>query len=196
MEVKDSKNTKKPKKTTKKKPKRKYPFGRPTKYKSTYPKQMFDYFMDCFNAEPKKVVKKKFAWNVTWEDYQVLLPDVPTFTWFALSIWVTDETLQQWKNKVNEDWSLVYPDFSVSYHACKKIQEKFLFKHGLSWLAKDSMAKFGLVNNHGWIDTKHHNLGWQKDNPIKTDQNVKFDKSYEEMTEEERQNNLLQLLTG
>ena len=115
-------------------------YGRPTKYKPTYCKQIIKFF----DIEPYIKAKKTFTpKNGATITEEVLIPNPPVFLVdFAKKIGVTHDTLIE--------WTKVHPAFSEAYAHAKRIQENIIAKNGLLKLYDGNFAFKTLVNTAGW----------------------------------------------
>jgi len=111
---KQAKTSKKIKKVKKKLPIY-YKFGRPTKYKKQYCKDIVAYF-DVPYFVKKKVVKIIKGIPVEWEEE---VPNrIPLFEGFCRDIGITQRTLTNWITQ--------YDDFFLAYERAKGLQKEML----------------------------------------------------------------------
>ena len=120
----------------KKKPQKKKPRGRPTKYLPKYCQQIIDYF----TVEPLDANGDAVA--------------PPYIQEFCLSIGINKSTLQEWVSK--------YPDFSNAYRIAKEKQRQLMVTLALQGHYNASFTWRAMMNMHGWRD-KSDNVHTGKD---------------------------------
>lgn len=169
------------------------PGWRSTKYKKKYAKEMLEFFQLRAKEYKTSYVKRQSSWHVDSEEIAYFPADFPTFEKFSLMIKVFDKTLSDRATICDKDWKLKYPEFSASYNACKAIQKDLLLVNWLSWMYNNSFANFVARNyrKDEFKEKKELDHGWQKDNPIQ--QNITFDKAFDEMSDDEQEDSLLML---
>lgn len=116
--------------------------GRPTKYKSEYCNEIIEYFK---NPTIKMVGEK-------------VVPELPLFGAFAVSIGVTHDTLLEWIK--------VHPEFSVAYSKAKQLQETHLVQNTICGLYNSPFAIFTAKNILGWRDQQDIKHSGDKENPV------------------------------
>jgi hypothetical protein len=120
-----------------------YVFGRPTKYKPEFCKQMIDYFdVPAYTQSTDNQGKPLFTPNM-----------FPTLERFAAShLKVTRSTLSLWASEKNEDGSPKKPDFSEAYSMCKDMQAANLQEGAMSGAYQASFAAKAATNIMDWRD--------------------------------------------
>ena len=99
--------------------------GRPTKYKSSYCKEIIAFFsVEKSRREVKYVVTGKNEYEKT--EYEDVPNELPTFAKFARKIGVNGDTIVKWAKKNKE--------FNAAYNAAKDLQKEFLVDNGLKGL--------------------------------------------------------------
>lgn len=125
----------------------KYVFGRPTKYTEDMPQKLFDFF----NIELETVIAKEVAsQGKTVVVNEVVANKLPTFERFAIENKLSDATLRDWRDK--------FPQFSLAYELCKKIQKEFIVQHGLVGNYNPGFAKLIAINVTDLKDSTHHQV--------------------------------------
>ena len=128
---------------TDKKPKKKNPVGRPSKYKPEYCDMMLEYF----SVEPTEmrreaeVKENDKTIKVTYKGGGV---DFPSFERFAHNIGVHFDTLHEWKKH--------HPDFSDAYARCKTLQEDIWRVNALNGNYSSQFSIFLGKNIYGYKD--------------------------------------------
>jgi hypothetical protein len=148
--------------------------GAPTKYKEEYCQGIIDYF----TVQPQQVVYKKsyFADGTLKSEEPVTLPaQLPTFQGYADTIGVHIDTLNE--------WCKIHEEFSESYARAKQLQEKIWLVNGMSNLYNSQFAQFFGKNCLGYkdkteVESTNHNLN----------------ESLDDLTPEERQKRIAELL--
>jgi hypothetical protein len=112
----------------------KNPVGRPTKYTAKMPEALVAYYTDAAD-----LIKDKSMGEL--KDQFTFLP---TLVRFALSIEVTEQSLQNWARK--------HPAFREALEFCNKMSADMLQQMSLNGVWSPSQSQFVLKVNHGWVD--------------------------------------------
>jgi len=122
----------------KKKPNWKNDTGSPDKYKEEYCIKIIEYF----KLSPYEDKVSCTSYNEkTWAEKEYIKSrpvDFPTIEWFASSIDVCVDTLNERCRK--------YKEFSYAHRKAKQLQKEILIKNWLNWLYKEWFAKFVAIN--------------------------------------------------
>jgi hypothetical protein len=148
--------------------------GAPTKYKEEYCQGIIGYF----TVQPQQVVYKKsyFADGTLKSEEPVTLPaQLPTFQGYADNIGVHIDTLNE--------WCKIHEEFSEAYARAKQLQEKIWLVNGMSNLYNSQFAQFFGKNCLGYKDTQQ----------IES-KNVNLNGDLDDLTPEERQKRIAELL--
>ncbi len=108
--------------------------GRPTKYSKEMLVKAHEYFLRCYGKIDGK-------------------HRIPFIEELALELEVDEDTIVEWRNKKNDDGSLVYPEFSATYSHIFLLQKLRLKQHGLRG-KNQSFVIFLLNSNHGMISAE------------------------------------------
>jgi len=117
--------------------------GRPSKYKKEYCQQIIDYFRDFEMFDEIPVEKQDKEGNVTTTMKQIPARP-PSITKFGTLIGVHYDTLLEWQK--------IYPEFSLSYKAGKKIYEDIIRDGAMIGLYKENFTKMVMSHNFDWSD--------------------------------------------
>lgn len=113
--------------------------GRPSKYQEDFPERLIAYF--SVEKTQKQVIGRVTRYNKDGqatseeEKYKVVPNDMPTFAGFARSIGVSDQTLENWYNEMEDTESehpvRKYPEFFAAYNTARQLQKEFLIDNAL-----------------------------------------------------------------
>lgn len=130
--------------------------GRPSKYDPKYCKMIVDYFDVALYTERQSMTSTNEKTGAEKEYTRTRPTDFPTIEWFASSIDIDDNTL--------ENWTKEHEEFLGAYRKARQLQKKILIQNGLNWLYKEWFAKFVAINcfpemkDRSEVDTK---LSWE-----------------------------------
>lgn len=136
--------------------------GRPSKYKPEFCEQMIEFFsvnptemrMESEVTENIKIGEKELPAEKTKSTKKGGGVDFPSFTRFAHTIGVCDDTLTEWAS--------VHPEFSVATKWCKKLQEDIWLVNGLNGNYSAPFSIFLGKNVFGYKDKQEientHNI--------------------------------------
>jgi hypothetical protein len=99
-------------------------------------------------------------------------------TWIAIekNLWLKDFFIQQYiSNKIVDYLCSLSNRFFESYQRALEIQESRIYTRALERRYDGTMARFGLMNNHGWAEKSKTEISGDANNPL----NVLFNHSKE-----------------
>ena len=122
--------------------------GRPSDYDPKYIKEMLDFFQnwDLFREVEKEIASG--GRKVVIKEKLVNYP--PTLNKYAIKLGIDRTTLKRWADE--------YPEFCITYRACKAIQEEWLSDRGTSGEYNPGFAKLMLVNHSDIKDKITHDI--------------------------------------
>ncbi|MGX7894395.1 terminase small subunit [Tsuneonella sp. HG222] len=124
--------------TTKSKPKKAAPVGRPSKYTPVVLTQTREYIASCRDSV-KLFHKTRGDKSDTFE--RLVFANIPTKEGLALHLGVHRDTVQEWAKH--------HPEFSVALEQLDQKQRDMLIKGGLSGQYNPMITKLVLSSNHG-----------------------------------------------
>jgi hypothetical protein len=126
----------------KKKPAKKHPGGRPTKYKKEYCTDLVKFFsIEPYKNEVSEFVKEYYkdgTLKKESEKLKIVPSRLPTLFGFSRSISVDYTTVYRWSEK--------YERFRNAYNAAKELQKEFLMAIGLAGAAPPASYIFTAKN--------------------------------------------------
>lgn len=124
----------------------KHASGRPSKYSEEMLSKAQGYFLRCYGKMDGK-------------------QRIPFIEELALELEVDEDTIVEWKNKKNDDGSLIYPEFSATYSRILLLQKFRLKQNGLKG-KNQSFVQFLLNANHGMISAEKQILAGDRQEPL------------------------------
>jgi hypothetical protein len=103
--------------------------GQPTKYKESYPSEVYDYLTECKNDPIGE----------TREGQDI--PRLPVLVGLALKFRVNIDTVSEWRK--------VHPEFSVACKALLETQQLVLVQYGVAGILNSTIVARMLSANHG-----------------------------------------------
>lgn len=134
-------------------------FWAPTKFQERFAKDMLEYFekkTDWWYFEEYTEEVMDGRW-VPHKKINKRVKPIPTFEWYALSIWIDHHTLRRRAVSRDEKGILLHKDFCSSYKRCLGIQEKMIKELSLTWHYNSNIAKLLLWADHEVYETKEEN---------------------------------------